>query len=133
MALYPRKKRKVWIWKALDHITKKPIAWVVGNRNAKTFRKLFDKVKHLNARYYTDDWEVYQKVLPKQKHVIGKQYTVAIERDNSNTRHYLARMTRRTKVVSKTIEMVDITMRIHHFLAIPENYQTLQNIILAIF
>ena len=90
-------------------------------------------MKHLNARYYTDDWEVYQKVLPKHRHVIGKKYTVAIERDNSNTRHYLARMTRRTKVVSKTIEMVDITMRIQHFLTIPENYQKLQDIILAIF
>jgi IS1 family transposase len=33
---------------------------------------------------------------------IGKSRTTAIEQDNSNTRHYLARMTRRTKVVSKS-------------------------------
>ena len=61
-----------------------------------TFSRLYDKVKHLtDCRFYTDDWDAFASVLPKDRHVIGKQHTVAIERDNSNTRHPLGRMTRR--------------------------------------
>ncbi len=80
---------------------------VVGNRDAATFRKLYEKVKHLkNCTFYTDDWDAFAKILPRDRHIIGKSGTVSIERDNSNTRHHLARMTRRTKVVSKKVNMV---------------------------
>jgi len=91
------------------------VAWVLGRRDAATFRRLYDKVKHLkNCKFYTDDWEAFAKVLPKDRHVIGKSHTVAIERDNSNTRHHLARFTRRTKVVSKKPEMVDLSRVVTH-------------------
>lgn len=49
--------------------------------------------------------------MPKERHVIGKKHTVTIEWDNSNTRHHLARMTRRTKVVSRSEDMVDMTIK----------------------
>jgi len=42
--------------------------------------------------------------------VQSKSETVHIERDNSNTRHWFARFRRKSKVVSKSIEMVDLTM-----------------------
>ena len=54
----------------------------------------------------------FQVFLPKNRHVIGKAHMITIERDNSNTRHHLGRMTRRTKVVSKSEEMLDMTMKI---------------------
>ena len=79
------------------------MAWITGSRSAKTFRRLYGKVKHLkNCTFYTDSWDALSKVLPKVKHIIGKQHTTAIERDNSNIRNDLARFTRRTKVVSKS-------------------------------
>jgi insertion element IS1 protein InsB len=62
--------------------------------------------------FYTDDWDAFAKVLPKERHIIGKTGTVAIERDNSNTRHNLSRFTRKTKVVSKSKIMVDLTISI---------------------
>jgi hypothetical protein len=34
--------------------------------------------------------------------------------DNGNIRHFLARFRRRTKVVSKAVEMVDLSLRIYH-------------------
>lgn len=40
--------------------------------------------------------------------VQGKQNRYKIEQNNSNTRHYLSIMARRTKVVSKSIMMFDI-------------------------
>lgn len=86
----------------MDRAQRRTVAWVVGNRDAKTFRRLYDKVKHVRDRYYTDDWEAYSKILPKDRHVIGKEGTTTIESDNSNTRHHLGRITRRTKIVSKS-------------------------------
>src|SRR5260363_169149 len=96
-------------------------------------RRLYDKVKHRSARYFTDAWEVYQKVLPREQHTVGKAYTTAIEQDNANTRHFLARMTRRTKVVSKSAAMVDLSLRIQYHLAMPENYRLWQAKIMGIF
>ena len=50
--------------------------------------------------------------IPCEKHVIGKQHTIGIEQNNSNIRHFLGRMTRRTKVVSKSETMVMATLKI---------------------
>lgn len=88
-------------------------------------------MKHLNAFFYTDDWEPYRVILPAERHVIGKSHTVAVEQDNSNTRHYSARMTRRTKVISKKVEMVDLSIRIQEYLRTPENYENLRNQIMS--
>jgi IS1 family transposase len=48
------KKSKLWIFKALDRATFKTIAWVVGKRNKMTLQKLYDKLSHLKATFYTD-------------------------------------------------------------------------------
>jgi IS1 family transposase len=88
---------------------------------------LYDKVKHLkNCTFYTDAWESFAEVLPPERHVIGKSGTVAIEQDNSNTRHHLGRFTRRTKVVSKSKEMVDLTIRLWSSLIRPEVFSEWQ-------
>ena len=65
-------------------------------------------VKH----YYTDDCEVYKKIISPEKLTQGKKYTIGIEQNNSNVRHYLGRMTRKTKVVTKSIEMLNISLLI---------------------
>ena len=128
-----KKKRKIWIWRVLDCTTKRTIAWVIGSRSAKTFRKLYDKLKGTVTMSYTDDWEVYKKVIPAKKLTQGKKYTTAIEQNNSNVRHYLARMTRRTKVVSKTGEMLNHSLRICCMLNEYGWYQHFQQIFLSIF
>ena len=64
---------------------------------------------------------------------IGKTHTVAIERDNSNTRHHLGRMTRRTKVVSKKEEMVDNAIKMWCALTQPDVFRRYQEIALSIF
>ncbi|MDR2570629.1 MAG: IS1 family transposase [Oscillospiraceae bacterium] len=82
-------------------VRRRTVAWVLGGRDSKTFRRLYDKVKHLKTcTFYTDDWDAFSKVLPSERHVIGKAHTIAIEQDNSNTRHYLGRFTRKSKIVS---------------------------------
>jgi insertion element IS1 protein InsB len=105
-----------------------------GRRNAATFRKLYNKVRHLTkCIFYTDNWDAFTKVLPKDRHVIGKAGTVTIERDNSNTRHHLARMTRRTKVVSKQEHMVNTSLKLWCALTTPDIFQQFQHQFIAIF
>jgi insertion element IS1 protein InsB len=129
-----KKTNKLWVIKAVDRKSRRTIAWLLGKRDAKTFARLYDKVAHLkNCTFYTDDWDAFAKILPKERHIIGKEHTVTIERDNSNTRHHLGRFTRRTKVVSKKTEMVDLTIRLWHALTSPEIFSQFQTVALSIF
>ena len=110
------------------------MAWVLGGRDAATFRRLYEKVKHLeNCTFFTDNWDAFAEVLPPERHIIGKSGTAAIEQDNSNTRHHLGRFTRRTKVVSKSDVMVDLTLRIWHAVTTTDLFVNLQKRALCIF
>jgi insertion element IS1 protein InsB len=134
VAFSSKKTQKLWIIKAVDRSSRRTIAWVTGNRDAATFRRLYDKVKHLtHCIFYTDDWDAFAKVLPKERHVVGKSGTVTIERDNSNTRHHLGRMTRRTKVVSKQEYMVNTSLKLWCALTTTEIFQQFQKQFLSIF
>lgn len=134
MALHWLKKNNIWILKAVDRCSRRTVAWVVGGRDAATFQRLYDKVKHLTGCiFYTDDWEAFAKILPPDRHVIGKAHTIAIEQDNSNTRHHLGRMTRRTKVVSKKVQMLDASIKLWCALTTAEIFQQFQETFLSIF
>ena len=134
MAFRGIKKNKKWIIKAVDRSARRTVAWVIGGRDAATFQRLYDKVKHLKTCiFYTDDWNAFAKILPRDRHVIGKAHTVTIEQDNSNTRHHLGRMTRRTKVVSKKVEMINMTLKLWSALTQPKIFQDFQTTALSIF
>ena len=134
MALYWLKKNKLWIIKALDRASRKTVGWVLGRRSAATFKKLYKSVEHLtDCKFYTDAWDAFSKILPPERHIIGKAGTVAIEQDNSNTRHYIGRMTRRTKIVSKTEEMVDTTLLLWSALTDPEIFGRYQKLAISSF
>ena len=80
----------------------------MGRRDTETLNKLYGRLgKDFDPEVFcSDDYAVYPRVLPKEKHAIGKENTDAVERHNSNTRHWLARFRRKSKVVSKSTEMV---------------------------
>ena len=81
-----------------------------------------------------DDWEGFHRLIPEDQLFTGKDLTVPIERDNSNIRHFLARFRRRTKVVSKTVEMVDLSLRLYHHLHdTPRNFAALFAVFLSVF
>ncbi|HBW24132.1 MAG: hypothetical protein A2X70_00075 [Alphaproteobacteria bacterium GWC2_42_16] len=134
MAFHRGKKNKRWIIKAVDRGTRRTVAWVIGGRDTATFKRLYDKVKHLeNCIFYTDDWDAFSKVLPKDRHIIGKAHTITIEQDNSNTRHHLGRMTRRTKVVSQKEEMIHASLKLWCALTDPTVFKDYQSTFLSIF
>jgi insertion element IS1 protein InsB len=110
------------------------VAWVLGNRDTATFRRLYDKVKHIKGCiFYTDKWPVFADVLPPERHIAGKSYTSAIERDNSNTRHHLGRFTRRTKIVSKKAARVDLTLKLWQILTLEPWFEKYQTTALSIY
>ena len=122
------------MFKAVNRSSRKTVARVTGNRDIATFRRLYDKLKHLKKRkFFTDNWGGFSAVLPKRRHKIGKEHTTTIEQNNSDTRHYLGRMTRRTKVVSKSEEMLNISMKLLCALQNEEAFDRLQNIFLSIY
>lgn len=134
MAFCGFKKNKKWILKALDCSTRRVIVWVVGSHNVATFRKLYNKVKHLkNCTFSTDYWGAFSKVLPQDRHLIGKDGTLSIEQDNSDTRHHLARMTRRTKVVSENVSRVYDSMKLWAAMDTQNVFSAFQNKLLCIF
>jgi IS1 family transposase len=83
--------------------------------------------------YSTDDWPSSSAVLPHEQQVIGTAGTHTIERDNANTRHDLARMTRCGKVVSKSLTMIDLTMKLPVAFPNPATYSAWQDIFLSVF
>ena len=90
-------------------------------------------MKHLKCcTFYTDKWHAFVDVLPPERHGIGKPHTIAIERDN-NTRHYLGRFTRRTKVVSRKESVLDLTLRIWHAVTVAALFFSLQKVVISIF
>jgi len=71
-------------------------------------------------------------VIPPAQHIVSKAGTHLIESNNANTRHRLARFTRRTKVVSKSMTMVDLTMRLWAHFEHPQNFAAYQEAFLSI-
>jgi insertion element IS1 protein InsB len=120
------KKKKLRLIKALDRGSRRTIARVLGGRDSATFKRLYDKVIHLkNCTFYTDNWNAFADVLPPELHIIGKNGTHTVERDNSNTRHHLGRFTRRI--------MVDLSIRLWCALTKPEIFKLWQSQMMYIF
>jgi insertion element IS1 protein InsB len=116
VAFHPKKTQKLWIWRAYDPLARRTVAWVIGRRDDATCQKLLDKIGLEGKTFVTDDWDGYPRLIPEEQLFTGKDLTVFIEQDNSNIRHFLARFRRRTKVVSKSEEMVDLSLRLYHHL-----------------
>ena len=106
-----KKKNKLWIWKVLDRTTGHLIDWECGGRNEETLKKLTTRLDTLDVKvYFTDKWHVYETLLPASKHVQTKSETHRIERNNCLMRHWFGRFKRKSIIVSKSVEMVDLTI-----------------------
>jgi IS1 family transposase len=55
-------------------------ARVLDRRDTATFRRLNDKMNHLeNCAFYTDDRNSFAEVLPAERHFAGKAHTIDID------------------------------------------------------
>ena len=110
------------------------MAWVVGGRDDATCQKLLDKIGTKGKTFVSDDWDGYHRLIPEKQLFTGKDLTIHIEQDNSNIRHFIARFRRRTKVVSKSEEMIDLSLRLYHHLHdTPANFLAKCAVFVSIF
>ena len=98
------------------------------------FRNLYDKLRHLKGRvFFTGGQKAFSDALPPERHIAGKEHTVAVERDNTCTHHHLARFTRCTKVVSQLEHMVGATLRIWRTVTVAGLFLPIQKAMLDAF
>ena len=106
-----KKKRKLWIWKVLCRDTGQLIAWECGHRDKATLKRLLQKLSGWSVKlYFTDDWHPYKAVIPPHLLVQSKKETHRIERNNNLMRHWFGRFKRKSIIVSKSEQMVDLTI-----------------------
>ena len=99
-----KKKKKVWMLYAYAAEDGEILGFAMGKRNWKTVYHWMLKLKVLHIDWFlTNDWEAFKVVLPKEKHLIGKQFTKAIEAVNTWFRKRLRRLVRRTVCFSKKL------------------------------
>ena len=85
--------------------------WECGGRDKAICERLIARLTRWRTRLYcTDDYAVYGVLLPIGQLYTGKEETHGIERDNARQRHWLARFRRRSIVVSKAQQMVDVSI-----------------------
>ena len=102
------KKQQRWLWYALEQSSKRILAYVFGKREDSCLVELLKKLSCFSIKtFFTDNWGSYRRLIPKEKHVIGKQFTQSIERYNLNLRTHIKRLTRRTICFSKSSQMHD--------------------------
>jgi insertion element IS1 protein InsB len=109
---YLKKKRcKLWIWKALGRDTGQLLDWECGRRDKKTLKKMVERLAQWDVTMYcTDKWATYASVIPQEKLVQSKATTHDIERNYCRQRHWFGRFKRKSIIVSKSPEMVELTM-----------------------
>jgi insertion element IS1 protein InsB len=106
-----KQRHKRWIWKALDRDTGQLLDWECGRRDKATLQKLIDRLAQWDVKLYcTDQWAAYASVIPADKLVQSKATTHAIERNHCRQRHWFGRFKRKSIIISKSQEMVDLTM-----------------------
>ncbi len=105
------KRHKLWIWKALDRDTGQLLDWECGRRDKATLKKMVDRLAQWDVHLYgTDKWATYASVIPQDKLMQSKATTHAIERNHCRQRHWFGRFKRKSIIISKSKEMVDLTM-----------------------
>jgi len=104
-----RKKRKVWLWLAVERTSRRIVAWVTGHRDAATARRLWQALPRRYRRrcgYFTDEWKAYVGVLPRWRHrrsPKGSGGTSIVEAINCSLRQRCGVLVRKSCSFSKAL------------------------------
>ena len=112
-----RKGRQAWVWIAVSLQSRQVLAMVVGERSAKTCRKLWERLPQAYRALlvYTDLHKAYFAVIPREQHNAckkGSGLTNAVERFNLTLRQRLGRMVRKTLSFSRSWAMHLLCLRL---------------------
>jgi IS1 family transposase/transposase-like protein len=104
------KANKLYIWLAIDRVTREIIGCYIGDRTRCSARKLWASLPPIYrqcAVAYTDFWQAYSQVIPSKRHkAVGKEtgQTNHIERLNNTFRQRISRLVRKSLSFSKNLE-----------------------------
>ena len=112
------KGQQVWVWVALSFQSRQVLAMVVGDRSAKTCRKLWERLPeaYRNVLVYTDLHHPYFAVIPRELHRPSKKgsgLTNTVERFNLTLRQRVGRCVRKTLSFSRSWTMHLLCLRIY--------------------
>ena len=108
---YLKKCCKLWISKAYCRDTGQLVDWEWGDRDQATCNRLLERLKRWTVRLFcTDEYTTYGTAIPIGRLYTGKEETWRLEQNNGRQRHWLARFRRKSIVVSKSKEMVDLSI-----------------------
>ena len=104
------KKYKMWTWLAIDKETRECVGCFIGDRSRSSAQGVWASLPPVYrqcAVAYTDYWEAYNGVFPKNRHrAVGKEtgLTNHIERLNNTFRQRISRLVRKTLSFSKNLD-----------------------------
>ena len=106
-----RKRRKVWLWLAVEWASRRVVAWVLGRRDAATARRLWQalpKRYHRHCWYFTDLFPAHVQALPLGPHrpcPKGEGQTNIVEALNCSLRQRCGVLVRKSCSFSKSLAM----------------------------
>jgi insertion element IS1 protein InsB len=78
------------------------------------FAELCDRLKKWDVRvYFSDCWSAYSSLIPPGLLVQAKAETRLTENNNFPQRHWFAGFRRKTCCVSRSLEMIDLTIMLY--------------------
>ena len=105
------KENQRWLWHAIDHVTGQVLVYIFEERKDKVFMQLKTLLSTFGTKhFYTDDWDAYERKLPKSHHTISKSSTQKIERKHLTLRTRIKHLARKTICFSKLEKMHDIVI-----------------------
>ena len=100
-----KRNQKRWLWIALCRRTRQVVAFVIGNRSAKTCRRLWQQIPkaYRHCATFSDFWHAYQQVFTTNHKSVGKESgeTAHVERWNNILRQRIGRYVRKSLSFSK--------------------------------
>lgn len=106
-----KKSQQCWLWWAIDHNTRKPVAFWFGTREHKNLGKLLELLEPLNiGKVYTDGNYAYIERISSEKLIIDKKNTQRIERKHLSLRTWNSRLVRKGIRFSKSEQMHKISV-----------------------
>jgi len=109
-----KKQNQRWLWHAIDHLTGKVLAYILGDHSDNMFLKLRQLLEPFGiTKFYTDGWGAYQRGLIPEQYQVGKVNTQKIERKHLTLRTRIKRLARKTICFSKSEVMHDIVIGLY--------------------
>ena len=109
-----KKERRTRVWTTVDREKLRITAFVLGPGKSSVLRKLINKIGENNLKIVCTDgnfsYEEELGINADIKHIVSKSETCLVESFNSVLRYYLARLQRRTKCYSKSLQMLELSV-----------------------